>query len=87
MVDATDLEQAVGVTSDPLVSYGEYPRHDAYSEAQVERFASGALRQVLYSVLQVSEHASLAFSAAGAANAPVTKRANAISCKCMLIRN
>lgn len=28
VADATE-EQAVGVTNDPLLSYGEYPRHDA----------------------------------------------------------
>jgi hypothetical protein len=54
-----DLEQAVGVTSDPLLSYGRYPRHDEYSEAHVARLASAALRHELYDALHSATQASV----------------------------
>ena len=41
------VEHAVGVTRDPSLSYGEYPRQEAYSPAHVALFASAWPRQVL----------------------------------------
>lgn len=57
-VGATVEEQAVGVTKDPAESKGRYPKQEANSEAQRDRFASGFPRQVLYAVEQADEHSS-----------------------------
>lgn len=53
-----DAEQAVGVTSDPLLSNGRYPRHEEYSAAQVALLADGWPRQVLYAVAHLAAQAS-----------------------------
>ena len=75
-VGAVVLEQAVGVTKDPLSLNGKYPKQLEYSEAQVDRLASGLPRQVLYAAEQASEQASRLRR--GEANAPVIAKAMAM---------
>lgn len=53
------LEHAVGVTRDPLLSKGTYPRHAAYSDAHVALLASGADRHELYESLHLDTQASV----------------------------
>lgn len=58
VVEIALLEQAVGVTRDPLLSNGKYPRHVAYSDAHVDLLASGADRHELYESLHLDTQAS-----------------------------